>query len=77
MADAVGAAKRGQKTPDGYYNVERMVKRLAVAPHRVLLCGSCMDARALTESELVEGAARSTMDELARETLTADKALVF
>ena len=27
MADAVAAAKRGQKTPDGYYNLERMLKR--------------------------------------------------
>lgn len=44
MADSVGAAKVGQKTPDGYYNIERMVKRLALAPHRVLSCGSCMDA---------------------------------
>ncbi len=26
MADAVVAAKVGQKTPDGYYNVERMLK---------------------------------------------------
>ena len=26
MADAVIAAKSGQKTPDGYYNVERMLK---------------------------------------------------
>ncbi len=77
MADAVGAAKVGQKTPDGYYNIERMVKRLALAPHRVLLCGSCMDARALAESELVDGARRSTMDELARETLAADRTLVF
>jgi uncharacterized protein involved in oxidation of intracellular sulfur len=77
MADAVGAAKRGQKTPDGYYNIERMVKRLAIAPHRVLLCGSCVEARGLTESELIEGATRSTMDALAQETLAADKALVF
>jgi uncharacterized protein involved in oxidation of intracellular sulfur len=27
MADAVLAAKSGQKTPDGYYNIERMLKR--------------------------------------------------
>ncbi len=26
MADAVLAAKANQKTPDGYYNVERMLK---------------------------------------------------
>ena len=28
MADAVLAAKAGQKTPDGFYNVERMLKRV-------------------------------------------------
>ena len=27
--DGVLCARRGQKTPDGYYNVERMVKSLA------------------------------------------------
>ncbi|MFD2032743.1 DsrE/DsrF/TusD sulfur relay family protein [Ancylobacter dichloromethanicus] len=29
MADAVVAAKAGQKTPDGHYNMERMLKRIA------------------------------------------------
>jgi hypothetical protein len=28
MADSVVAAKAGQKTPEGYYNVERMLKRV-------------------------------------------------
>jgi len=77
MADAVTCAKKGQKTPDGYYNIERMLKRFSLGSHRVLLCGTCMDARGLTEAELVEGAQRSTMDELARATATADKVLVF
>jgi uncharacterized protein involved in oxidation of intracellular sulfur len=27
--DGVACARRGQKTPDGYYNIERMVKSLA------------------------------------------------
>jgi len=27
--DAVSCARRGQKTPNGYYNIERMVKSLA------------------------------------------------
>ena len=31
----------------------------------------------LTDAELMEGARRSTMDELAAETLAADKVLVF
>jgi uncharacterized protein involved in oxidation of intracellular sulfur len=77
MADAVNCAKKGQKTPDGYYNIERMLKRFAVGNHRVLLCGTCMDARGLTEAELVKGARRSTMDELAQATVKADKVLVF
>ena len=77
MADAVSCAKKGQKTPDGYYNIERMLKRFTLGSHRVLLCGICMDARGLTDAELVEGARRSTMDELAEATATADKLLVF
>lgn len=77
MADAVGTARRGQVTPEGHYNLERMVKRVAVGPGRVLLCGSCLDARGLTDADLVSGAARSTMDELAALTAAADRVLVF
>ena len=29
VADAVYCARKDQKTPDGYYNIERMVKSLA------------------------------------------------
>jgi len=29
MGDAVLCTRKGQKTPDGYYNVERMIKSLA------------------------------------------------
>ena len=29
VADGVYCARKGQKTPDGYYNIERMVKSLA------------------------------------------------
>jgi len=77
MADAVSCARKGQKTPDGYYNIERMLKRFATGPHRLLLCGVCMDARGLTEPEIVDGGRRSSMDELAKATLEAEKVLVF
>ena len=77
MADAVIAARKGQKTPDGYYNLERMLKRVVLSKGRVLLCGTCMDARGMTEGDLVDGAVRSTMDELATYTANADKVLVF
>jgi len=77
MADAVTAARRGQKTPDGYYNMERMLKRLVLGKSRVLLCGTCMDARGMGDEDILDGAARSTMPELAKLTLEADKVLVF
>jgi len=77
MADSVIAAKAGQKTPDGYYNIERMLKRVVAGNGKVLLCGTCMDARGLDDAALMAGARRSTMDELATVTVEADKVLVF
>lgn len=77
MADAVVCAKAGQKTPEGFYNVERMLGRVLSAGGHVLLCGTCMDARGLAVDEIIKGAARSTMGALAEATLAADKVLVF
>ena len=77
MGDAAGAAKSGQQTPNGYYNVERMLASVARKGAAVLVCGTCMDARGLTVPELIEGASRSTMDELTQATVDADKVLVF
>jgi len=76
-ADAVAAAKAGQQTPEGYYNLERMLKRVLLGKGQVLLCGTCMDARGLDQAEMMQGARRSTMDELAAATLAADKVMVF
>jgi len=77
MADAVVAAKAGQKTPEGYYNVERMLKGVVAGRGQILLCGTCMDARGLADTEMMAGARRSSMAELAAATLAADKVLVF
>ena len=77
LADAVTAARRGQKTAEGFYNVEHMLKRLMASDARVLLCGTCMDARGIEEGDLIEGAKRSSMDDLASATLVADKVIAF
>jgi uncharacterized protein involved in oxidation of intracellular sulfur len=77
LADAVAAARKGQKTAEGFYNVEHMLKRLIASESRVLLCGTCMDARGVQENDLIEGAQRSSMDDLAQLTLAADKVIVF
>lgn len=77
MGDAASAAKSGQQTPNGYYNVERMLANVVRKGGTVKVCGTCMDARGLTDAELLEGATRSTMDELTELTYNADKVLVF
>ncbi|MBI5440294.1 MAG: DsrE family protein [Deltaproteobacteria bacterium] len=77
MGDAVGSAKAGQQTPNGYYNVERKLKGILGRKGDVLLCGTCMDARGIKETEIVEGSRRSTLDELTEKTASAEKVLVF
>ena len=76
LADAVGCAKSGQKVPQGYYNIELMLGKVA-RQGEVGLCGTCMDARGLSDNELIDGAKRSTLAQLAEWTAEADKVLVF
>lgn len=76
MADAIVCAKHGQNVPQGFYNLELMLNSV-IRKGDVLLCGTCMDARGFTEKDVIEGAQRSTMKELAERTLAADKVLVF
>jgi uncharacterized protein involved in oxidation of intracellular sulfur len=54
-----------------------MLRRVITSKDHVLLCGTCMDARGMSDDELMDGAWRSTMDELATATAEADKVLVF
>lgn len=74
MGDAVACARAGQKVPTGYYNAGDMVRMVG---GEVGLCGTCMDARGLGEDQVVEGARRSTLQQLADWTAAADKVLVF
>lgn len=77
LGDAAAGARTGQKVPQGYYNVERMLTAFGQRGGETGVCGTCMDARGMQEGELVQGAHRSTMDELTDWTLWADKVLVF
>ncbi len=77
IGDAASCAKSGQKVPPGYYNLELMLRSIARRGGVVGVCGTCMDARGMTDEELVDGCHRSTMDELTEWTQQADKVLVF
>jgi uncharacterized protein involved in oxidation of intracellular sulfur len=77
MGDAAGCAKAGQNLPQGYYNLERMLKLVANKGGEVGVCGTCMDARGLAADELTQGTHRGTLEELTDWTVWADKVLVF
>lgn len=77
MGDAAACAKKGQSVPNGYYNLNRMLHVVSLLKADIGVCGSCMDARGITEEELVDGAKRSTLEELATWTIDASKVIVF
>lgn len=77
IADAAGCAVANQVTPNGYYNIERMLKLAIMKGAKVKICGSCAEARGLKNIELIEGTELSTMAELTNWVIDSDKVLSF
>lgn len=77
IGDGAAAAHAGQKVPAGFYNLELMFGTVVRHAGVIGVCGTCMDARGIAAEDLIEGAHRSTLDELAQWTHWADKVLVF
>lgn len=77
MADAASCAVANQSTPNGYYNIERMLKLSLRKGAKVKICGTCAEARGLKNAQLIEGAEMSTMAELTNWVVESDKVLTF
>jgi len=77
LGDAASCAKSGQKVPEGFYNIQLMLNRVTRSGGKVGVCGTCMEARGISEAELIEGTQKNTLAELAAWTQWADKVLVF
>ncbi|MCC7246740.1 MAG: DsrE family protein [Saprospiraceae bacterium] len=75
MADGVNCAIADQNTPNGYYNIERMLKLSTNKGARLLLCGSCVEARGLKNVSLADKAEISNMAELTRLIIESDKVI--
>ncbi len=77
LADAVFCALSGQETPEGYYNIQRMLRAVIARGGEVRVCGTCARARGLKALPLLEGVEIGTMSLLSQWTLEAEKVLVF
>lgn len=77
IGDAAACAKAHQHLPQGHYNLEVMLKVPTRHGAEIGVCGSCMDARGITDAELAEGTKRSSLDDLTSWTTWADKVVVF
>jgi uncharacterized protein involved in oxidation of intracellular sulfur len=77
VADSVTAVLPVQSTPQGYYNVERMLKTVIAKGGQVKTCGTCSEARGIKNLALLERVEISTMSQLAQWTVESDKVLVF
>lgn len=77
MGDAVTCAMANQKLPNGFYHLDRMIESAARHGAEVAACGTCLDARGITEDMLTKGTRRSSLEELADWTLSADEVVTF
>jgi uncharacterized protein involved in oxidation of intracellular sulfur len=75
-ADGVQCAKKGQVTPKGYYNIERMLKPV-LSRGMVIACRMCLEARGLGEDDLLPGVKPVPLAEGANLVLEADKVLTY
>jgi uncharacterized protein involved in oxidation of intracellular sulfur len=77
IGDAASCAKKGQKVPQGYYNAEVMLQNVGRHGGEIGVCGTCMDARGITDAELTDTTRRSSLEELTNWVQWADRTLVF
>lgn len=77
IGDAVTCAVAGQKVPDRYYHLDRMIEAAGHHGAEIGCCGTCLDARGIVDEALVDPARRSTLDELTDWIVAADKTISF
>ncbi|NHZ87185.1 MAG: hypothetical protein GWP19_15145 [Planctomycetia bacterium] len=77
LADGVFCALPNQKTPNGFYNIERMLKSIVKRGGEVKACGGCSEARGTDNLQLLEGVQISNMVEFSQWVVESDKVLTF
>lgn len=67
------------QTPPGdcQYNVEWLIQRLLPGGREILVCRTCLDARGITDGNLIPGVRRGSLDDLNRWTRESERVLVY
>jgi uncharacterized protein involved in oxidation of intracellular sulfur len=77
ITDAVTAALPNQIIPEGYYNIEKMLKSVIRKGAEIKLCRTCIKARGLKELKLIEGTEVSNIKQLSEWVVDSDKIITF
>ncbi|MGB4204612.1 MAG: DsrE family protein [Bacteroidales bacterium] len=77
LADAVFCGLPNQKTPEGFYNIGRMIKSVIQKGGEIKSCGGCAEARGIADMNFIEGVRLSNMKEFTLWTVESDKVITF
>ncbi len=77
IGDGVASAASGQPEPANGHNTEWMIQRFLAGHRKAGVCRTCMEARGLTDDQLIPGTHKSNLEELSRWTRESSRVLVF
>ncbi len=77
FGDAAHCARRGQRVPEGFFDIEALIAEVVAARTPVGICSTCMDARGIKDYECLPGTERKTLADLAEWSSAADKIISF
>lgn len=77
LGDGVVCGLKGLQPAHADYNPQELLRQIASNGGEVHACGTCMEARGIADSLLIDEVKRSTMDTLTQWTEDAEKVLTF
>jgi uncharacterized protein involved in oxidation of intracellular sulfur len=77
LGDGVSVALRGQRTPQGYYNLEQTLSELVQAGVSIRACRTCCSARGIDENSIATGVQIGGIMDLAEWVKNSKQVLVF
>ena len=77
LADAVFCGLPNQNAPQGYYNIERMLKSVIKKGGEVKSCGGCSQDCGIDNIPFIEGVKLKNMKEFAQWMVECNKVLNF